>query len=122
MSRRAAVIEEIDDDEFNDDTDLPLPRLPNTGSQGPLLQELNLNEPFSRTPGVVPSSRAQAQAGQSQGEPSASGGENITVDPVTGKKTIWIEDGSAYKMCVSLQPILFCYIYFQVDVGIPDLL
>jgi signal recognition particle subunit SRP19 len=93
MSRRA-VIEEVDDTEFDDDTDLPLPRLPNTGSQGPLLQELNLNEPVSRSPASP--SRPQVQQ-QSQGETSASG-ENITVDPVTGKKTIWIQDGSVYKM------------------------
>jgi signal recognition particle subunit SRP19 len=105
MSRRtAAVIEEIDDDEFNDDTDLPLPRLPNTGSQGPLLQELNLNEPLSRSPGVAPSSWAQGQGQQSQGQQSqgetSASGENVTVDPVTGKKTIWIQDGSAYKLYV----------------------
>ena len=38
MSRRAAVVEE-----FDDDTDLPLPSmpLPNTGARGPILQELN---------------------------------------------------------------------------------
>ena len=38
MSRRAAAIEE----EFDDDTDLPLPafNLPNTGARGPLLQQL----------------------------------------------------------------------------------
>lgn len=38
MSRRTAAIEE----EFDDDTDLPLPafNLPNTGARGPLLQQL----------------------------------------------------------------------------------
>ncbi|KAJ7098304.1 signal recognition particle, SRP19 subunit [Mycena epipterygia] len=42
MSRRAAFIEE----EFDDDTDLPLPShpLPNTGSSGPLLQELYISD------------------------------------------------------------------------------
>ncbi|TFK20653.1 signal recognition particle, SRP19 subunit [Coprinopsis marcescibilis] len=40
MSRRAAVIED-----FDDDTDLPLPpRLPNTGTRGPLLQQLDNDE------------------------------------------------------------------------------
>jgi signal recognition particle subunit SRP19 len=41
MSRRAAIVEE-----FNDDTDLPLPSLPlpNTGSRGPLLQELHISD------------------------------------------------------------------------------
>jgi hypothetical protein len=38
MSRRAAIVEE----EFDDDTDLPLPSqpLPNIGSRGPVLQEV----------------------------------------------------------------------------------
>ncbi|KAJ6532712.1 signal recognition particle, SRP19 subunit [Mycena vulgaris] len=42
MSRRAAIIEE----EFDDDTDLPLPShpLPNTGTSGPLLQELYISD------------------------------------------------------------------------------
>jgi signal recognition particle subunit SRP19 len=41
MSRRAAIVEE-----FDDDTDLPLPSvpLPNTGSRGPLLQELHIDD------------------------------------------------------------------------------
>lgn len=41
MSRRAAIVEE-----FDDDTDLPLPSLPlpNTGSRGPLLQELDISD------------------------------------------------------------------------------
>lgn len=38
MARRAAIVEE-----FNDDTDLPLPSMPlfNTGTRGPILQEIN---------------------------------------------------------------------------------
>ncbi|KAJ7698641.1 signal recognition particle, SRP19 subunit [Mycena rosella] len=42
MSRRAAIIE----DEFDDDTDLPLPShpLPNTGTSGPLLQEMYISD------------------------------------------------------------------------------
>jgi len=41
MSRRAAIVEE-----FDDDTDLPLPSLPlpNTGSRAPLLQELHISD------------------------------------------------------------------------------
>lgn len=41
MSRRAAIVEE-----FDDDTDLPLPSipLPNTGSRGPLLEELHISD------------------------------------------------------------------------------
>ncbi|KAJ7089257.1 signal recognition particle, SRP19 subunit [Mycena belliarum] len=43
MSRRAAIVE-VDD--FDDDTDLPLPShpLPNTGARGPLLQELHISD------------------------------------------------------------------------------
>ncbi|KAJ7154752.1 signal recognition particle, SRP19 subunit [Mycena filopes] len=42
MSRRAAVVEE----EFDDDTDLPLPShpLPNTGTSGPLIQEMYISD------------------------------------------------------------------------------
>lgn len=41
MSRRAAIVEE-----FDDDTDLPLPShpLPNTGSRGPLLEEMHISD------------------------------------------------------------------------------
>lgn len=41
MSRRAAIVEE-----FDDDTDLPLPShpLPNTGSRGPLLEEIYISD------------------------------------------------------------------------------
>ncbi|KAJ7512506.1 signal recognition particle, SRP19 subunit [Mycena galericulata] len=48
MSRRAAIVEE----EFDDDTDLPLPShpLPNTGSSGPLLQELYISDDELDTP------------------------------------------------------------------------
>jgi signal recognition particle subunit SRP19 len=41
MSRRTAIVED-----FDDDTDLPLPSrpLPNTGTRGPLLQEVDSDE------------------------------------------------------------------------------
>jgi len=41
MSRRAAIVEE-----FDDDTDLPLPSrsLPDTGSRGAILQEINSDD------------------------------------------------------------------------------
>ncbi|KAF9559467.1 signal recognition particle, SRP19 subunit [Agrocybe pediades] len=41
MSRRAAIVEE-----FDDDTDLPLPSqpLPNTGTRGPLLEEMHISD------------------------------------------------------------------------------
>ncbi|KAJ7201708.1 signal recognition particle, SRP19 subunit [Mycena pura] len=48
MSRRAVLIEE----DFDDDTDLPLPShpLPNTGNIGPLLQELDITDDESEPP------------------------------------------------------------------------
>lgn len=39
MSRRTAIIEE-----FDDDTELPLPALPSTGRTGPLLEEISSSE------------------------------------------------------------------------------
>ena len=44
MSRKTAIVEE-----FDDDTDLPLPShvLPNTGSRGPLLEQLSYSDPNS---------------------------------------------------------------------------
>jgi len=41
MSRKTAIV-----DEFDDDTDLPLPSqvLPNTGSRGPLLEQLTYSD------------------------------------------------------------------------------
>ncbi|KIJ37303.1 hypothetical protein M422DRAFT_33836 [Sphaerobolus stellatus SS14] len=100
MSRNARI-EEVSDDEFDDDTDLPLP-LPNTGIRGPLIQEWN--DPQQSSAGSAPSpSRPQFNT-PSQAETSASG-EQVTVDPVTGKKTIWIQDSSAYKLWTSVYPI-----------------
>ncbi|KAG5654555.1 hypothetical protein H0H81_000080 [Sphagnurus paluster] len=61
MSRRAAIVEE----EFDDDTDLPLPShpLPNTGSRGPLLEEIHISddefEPSQRAGPASPSQQSQ---------------------------------------------------------------
>lgn len=99
MSRRA-VIEEVDDDEFDDDTDLPLPSLPNTGLRGPILQEVNTAQPPTQRPTV--STPRSVPTASSTGETSAASGETVTVDPVTGKKTVWVQDGSAFKLYGSL--------------------
>lgn len=112
MSRKAAVIEEVDD-EFDDDVDLPLPPLP---SNGPLLQELN--EPALRMPSAMPRLPAHQPPLQSRGETSATG-EQFTIDPVTGKKTIWIQDSSAYKMCGSRWTCRCVIIYRAVIPGGP---
>jgi signal recognition particle subunit SRP19 len=64
MSRRTAIVED-----FDDDTDLPLPSrpLPNTGSRGPLLQEITSDDeddeiPELSTPGPAEASPSQPQA------------------------------------------------------------
>lgn len=95
MSRRA-VIEEVDDEDFDDDTDLPLPL---TGTQGPILQELNVSQSLTQRPVSSAPSSAPTASSTGTGETSASG-ETVTVDPVTGKKTVWVQDGSAFKMYV----------------------
>ncbi|KAJ7731117.1 signal recognition particle, SRP19 subunit [Mycena maculata] len=79
MSRRAAIVEE----EFDDDTDLPLPShpLPNTGSSGPLLQELyisddELEQPPSQRAG--PASPPFAQPAFRPGPPGATLKNTVT--------------------------------------------
>ncbi|KAM5541741.1 hypothetical protein V8D89_004470 [Ganoderma adspersum] len=64
MSRRVAVVEE----EFDDDTDLPLPNkpLPNTGTRGAILEELDISEdeddvPTLREPHAGPASPSLPQ-------------------------------------------------------------
>ncbi|KAF5383231.1 hypothetical protein D9615_004979 [Tricholomella constricta] len=63
MSRRAAIVE----DEFDDDTDLPLPSqpLPNTGTRGPLLEEIHISddefEPSQQAGPASPSSQSQSR-------------------------------------------------------------
>ncbi|KAF8508015.1 signal recognition particle, SRP19 subunit [Hysterangium stoloniferum] len=103
---RSAAIEEVEDEEFDDDTDLPLPSLPNTGSHGPILQELDI--PLSPTPGPSPSPSPRPPARQpsapKQGETSTAH-ENVTTDPVTGRKVVWVQDDSAYKNWTSIYPI-----------------
>ena len=69
MSRRTATVEE----DFDDDTDLPLPNkpLPNTGTRGAILQELDLSEsedegtqsPFQPAAGPASPSSAQFRPG-----------------------------------------------------------
>ncbi|KAF5356631.1 hypothetical protein D9758_008229 [Tetrapyrgos nigripes] len=71
MSRRAAIVEE-----FDDDTDLPLPNapLPNTGTSGPLLQEIisdddddDIDSPSQRAgPASPPSSQPYFRPDPSQ--------------------------------------------------------
>lgn len=91
MSRKATIVEE-----FDDDTDLPLPShpLPNTGSRGPLLEEMHIFddefEPTQRAGSASqPSSRSQAR--------SAPSNSNVKLN---SKNTV--TDITPYKTCVAL--------------------
>ncbi|KAK0449600.1 signal recognition particle, SRP19 subunit [Desarmillaria tabescens] len=89
MSRRTAVVEE-----FDDDTDLPLPSqpLPNTGYNGPLLQEINSDDDFD-----FPSPRAgPASSPSSQFMPTSS-------DSVNAKNSV--TDITPYKKWTCIYPI-----------------
>jgi len=90
MSRRTAVVEE-----FDDDTDLPLPSRPvlNSGPRGPLLEEIGYSEEedsesdsdYDQTLGQAsqsqPPLRTPNTSAQSQGAPSN------TVTDITPYKT-----------------------------------
>ncbi|KAG6877992.1 hypothetical protein C0993_001197 [Termitomyces sp. T159_Od127] len=88
MSRRAPIVE----DEFDDDTILPLPShvLPNTGTRGPLIEEIHISddefEPQAG-PASPPSSKIQPR-------PTASGANR----PETSSTL----DITPYKACVPL--------------------
>lgn len=66
MSRRAAIVED-----FDDDTDLPLPSrpLPNTGTRGPLLQEIDSDDEDDLETGNEPTA-APATSSQFQPRPT----------------------------------------------------
>lgn len=89
MSRRAAIVEE-----FDDDTDLPLPSqpLPNTGSRGPLLQEMDISddefEPASASrPGPASLSRQQPFSAQQPMDSGSKGDGNHRVTDITPYKS-----------------------------------
>jgi len=97
MSRRAAIIEE-----FDDDTDLPLPShsLPNTGAQGPLLeeiQELHISDDEFEQPTAGPASPPSRKG---QFRPDASGGSRPD-----SKNTV--TDITPYKSWTCIYPIYF---------------
>ena len=90
MSRRAAVVEE----EFDDDTDLPLPNkpLPNTGTRGAILQEIDATDSEEDDDegdsAAGPASPSLAQFRQSTG---AGAGTNAQAT---------VQDITPYKKCV----------------------
>ena len=87
MSRRAAIVEE-----FDDDTDLPLPmHLPNTGSRGPLLQELHISDDEFEPPRAGPASFSRnnkpAQSRSESGSRPAQADPNRQVTDITPYKS-----------------------------------
>ena len=106
--RRTAIVEE-----FDDDTDLPLPNrpLPDRGAHGPVLEELHISddefEPIRNAgPASPPRQRFQRPTGAN--EPGAS----ATVTDVT-----------PYKKCVLGCCVdgVRCDDFFQMDVYLSDL-
>jgi signal recognition particle subunit SRP19 len=84
MSRRTAIIEE-----FDDDTELPLPShpLPNTGATGPLLEEIDIE--YDKFPPSYNADPSPSQQPQSQARPPDINGPkaNNTVTDVTPYKS-----------------------------------
>ena len=72
MSRRP-IVEDVSEDEFDDDTDLPLPKrtLPNTGTRGALLEEIDL------TGGSGLGGSSSSSAGPGTSRPATSGSSGI---------------------------------------------
>jgi signal recognition particle subunit SRP19 len=79
MSRRAAVVEE-----FDDDTDLPLPSrpLPNTGTRGAILEEIGAS---SDEDDARPGASASGPASPAFAKAPAFGGPQHLTDPTPFK-------------------------------------
>ncbi|KAF9482665.1 signal recognition particle, SRP19 subunit [Pholiota conissans] len=97
MSRRAAIVEE-----FDDDTDLPLPAhpLPDTGSRGPLLQELHISDDEFEPPRAGPASPPRNPFPIGQQGRSESGSRPNQLDP-----NRQITDITPYKSWTCIYPI-----------------
>lgn len=117
MSRRAAVVEE-----FDDDTDLPLPSmpLPNTGARGPILQDMNedsdedydLDTSYQAGPASTP---MQQPFSGSQHQWSSSDVEGGRVADITPYKT-YVSDTNDISFFTSR-----ILIYFQLDMCLSHL-
>ncbi|KAF8970149.1 signal recognition particle, SRP19 subunit [Flammula alnicola] len=97
MSRRAAIVEE-----FDDDTDLPLPShpLPNTGSRGALLEELHISDDEFEAPRAGPASPPRQQYQQGTQNSSESGSRPAQPDP-----NRQVTDITPYKSWTCIYPI-----------------
>ncbi|KAF5318678.1 hypothetical protein D9619_010674 [Psilocybe cf. subviscida] len=97
MSRKAAIVEE-----FDDDTDLPLPNnpLPNTGSRGPLLQELHISDDEFEPPRAGPASQSQRQPFQATNQRQSESDSDFRPDA-----TRTVMDITPYKTWTCIYPI-----------------
>lgn len=113
MSRKAAIVEE-----FDDDTDLPLPShpLPNTGLRGPVLEEigsddddedfdLSLSQRSSKGAGPASPSRypsqGRADSASTDGHPGAASTANRVTDITPYKKCVF------YSFAIPFSAALF---------------
>lgn len=115
MSRKAAIVEE-----FDDDTDLPLPNnpLPNTGSRGPLLEELHISDDEFEAPRAGPASQSQRQPFQATNQRESSESDSGFRQDAT--RTVM--DITPYKTYVHLDDFISSrLIISQMDVYIPHL-
>lgn len=116
MSRKATVLVE---DEFDDNTDLPLPikPLPNTGAKGPLLQEIASDDDSEDLDFISQSQRAGPASpppSQSQFRPdSASQLPKNTVTDITPYKS--------YVLVIRLVRYRITETIYQMDMHIPYL-
>jgi signal recognition particle subunit SRP19 len=114
MSRKAAIVEE-----FDDDTDLPLPSnpLPNTGSRGPLLQELHISDDEFEAPRAGPASQSQRQPFQVTNKHQSESDSGFRPDA-----TRTVTDITPYKTYVHLNHCNSSrLIILQMDMYIPHL-
>lgn len=120
MSRRAAIVEE-----FDDDTDLPLPSrpLPNTGSRGPILSAIDSDggsdddddddddapELMKPTPGPASPLGQQGFRGNVN---EGNAGPNVVTDITPYKKWVFI----SFVWCM-LSACVFYRVYWEVGCG-----
>ena len=97
MSRRAAVVEE----EFDDDTDLPLPNkpLPNTGARGAILEELDISEDEDDVPTLFEPHAGPASPSLPQFRSGTGADTSKTVTDLTPYKKYVLPSHPAYTRC-----------------------
>ena len=113
MSRRAAIVEE-----FDDDTDLPLPSKPLfTGTRGPILQEINDDDDddddYGAGPASPPNLRQFSSSQHQWSSPDSDSGKKVT--DITPYKTYVADTNHTSAF------LYYGIIIFQMDVYISHL-